>query len=191
MVDAAIRRWFTFRDYVDLEEISTVKHEYLDGQVWAMAGGTPTHAAVAANVIALLTLQLRGRRCRVFSSDLRIRVPATGLATYPDVSVVCNQLELEPHDPKGHTVINPTAIIEVLSPSTEAYDRTEKLAHYQQLPALTTVALIAHDAQRIDVWHRADGGWQERSFGAAESAPLASIDCELVVSEVYRDPLAD
>ena len=112
------RQLFSFADYVLLEEMSTVKHEFLDGEVWAMAGGTPDHAAIAGNVFALLTTGLRGERCRVFTSDLRIRVRGTGLGTYPDASVVCDSLELDPEDQKGHTVLNPTVLVEVLSPSS-------------------------------------------------------------------------
>src|SRR5690606_31274388 len=122
----------------------SIKHEFLDGLVWAMAGGSPEHAAIAANIVALLVNQLAGRRCRVFSSDLRVRVKATGLATYPDVTVVCEQLELDPDDPKGHTVTNPKLLVEVLSPSTAEYDRGEKLDHYRQIESLEVILLVAH-----------------------------------------------
>ncbi|HKE15380.1 MAG TPA: Uma2 family endonuclease [Kofleriaceae bacterium] len=184
------RQLFSFRDYLQLEEDSGVKHEFLDGHVWAMAGGSPDHARIAANVIALLATQLRGRRCAVFDSDLRVRVKATGLGTYPDLSVVCGSLELDPEDPKGHTITNPTVIVEVLSPSTEAYDRGEKLEHYQQIASLQEVALMAHDRRRIDVWRRTDGGWVQIVAERDEAAALASIDCDLPLAEVYRDPLA-
>ena len=98
---------FSFADYVRLEEDSSVKHEFSGGRVWAMAGGSPRHAAIAARLIAQLTIALRGRSCEVFTSDLRIRVVATGLGTYPDASVVCGPIELDPVDPHGHTVVNP------------------------------------------------------------------------------------
>jgi Uma2 family endonuclease len=188
-MEAATRSWFTFREYVDLEEFSTVKHEFLDGQVWAMAGGTPEHAAIIANVIASLSTQLRGRRCRVFSSDLRIRIPTTGLGTYPDVSVVCGQIEIDRDDPKGHTIVNPTVVVEVLSPSTEAYDRGEKLDHYRRLVAVQEIVLVAHDARRIEVWRRAGGDWDHPIVEREGAAELRSIDCELPIADVYRDPL--
>lgn len=98
---------FTFDQYLMLEEDSGSKHEFLDGQVWAMSGGSPDHAAVAGNVLTLLNVQLSGKKCRVFTSDLRVRVVATGLGTYPDVSVVCGRVELDPEDAKRHTVITP------------------------------------------------------------------------------------
>ena len=149
-----VRQRFFFDEYLALEERSAVKHEFLDGHVWAMAGGSPDHGAVAANIIAILSNQLRGRPCRVFTSDVRIRVKATGLATYPDVSVVCGKQETDPEDPKNGTVINPCLLVEVLSPSTEDYDRGEKLAHYKQIPSLQEVVLVAHEENRIELWRR-------------------------------------
>lgn len=121
------RQRFTFDEYLLLEDDAEVKHEFLDGEVWAMAGGPPEHAAIIGNVTTLLNVQLRGQRCRVHSTELRVRVKATGLATYPDVTVICGRLERDPDDRSGHTAINPRAIVEVLSLSTEGYDRGEKL----------------------------------------------------------------
>ena len=97
-----------------------------------MSGGSPAHAGITAKVIELLGRALAGRPCRAFSSELRIRATRTGLATYPDVSVVCGKLELDPEERRQHTATNPTLVLEVPSPTTEAYDRGEKLAHYQQ-----------------------------------------------------------
>lgn len=187
---APARQYFSFAEYLALEEIAAVKHEFLDGHVWAMAGGTPAHAAVAANVIALLSAQLRGRPCRVFTSDLRIRVLATGLGTYPDVTVVCGRLETDPADPQGNTVTNPLVLVEVLSPSTAEYDRGEKLSHYQRIPSLGEVVLIAHDERRLEVWRREGDHWTLDVFRAGARARLASIESELDVAEVYRDPFA-
>jgi len=182
---------FTFDQYLMLEEDSGAKHEFLDGQVWAMSGGTPDHAAIAGNVLTLLNVQLAGKKCRVFTSDLRIRVVATGLGTYPDVSVVCGRLELDPEDAKRHTVINPRVLVEVLSPSTEDYDRGDKLRQYQQIPALDELVLVAHDRREIEIIRReADGSWSRRLVRDGETAMLTSIACALPVDEVYRDPLA-
>lgn len=182
---------FSFGQYLMLEEDSGIKHEFLEGQVWAMSGGTPEHAAVAGNVLTLLNVQLAGKKCRVFTSDLRIRVVATGLGTYPDVSVVCGRLALDPEDAKRHTVVNPRILVEVLSPSTEVYDRGEKLRQYQQVPSVDEIVLVAHDRPEIEVVRReADGTWSRHVARAGESARLLSIDCDLPVSEVFRDPLA-
>jgi Uma2 family endonuclease len=188
-VVAPVRQHFSFAEYLALEEIAAVKHEFLGGHVWAMAGGSPAHAAVAANVIAALSAQLRERPCRVFTSDLRVRVLATGLGTYPDVSVVCGRHEIDPADPRGNTVTNPVVLVEVLSPSTEEYDRGEKLAHYRRIPSLAEVVLIAHDERRLEVWRRDGERWTVDVFRAGERARLASLGCELAIDEVYRDPL--
>lgn len=184
------RQVFTFAEYLTLEEDSGIKHEFLDGVVYAMSGGSPAHAAIAANLIRLLGAALEGRRCRVFTADLRVRVRETGLGTYPDVSVVCDQLEMDPDDPKGHTVVNPALVCEVLSPSTEGYDRGEKLAHYKRVPSLREVVLVAHDDRRVEVWRRAGDRWLQLGFGAGERVTLESLGCAIAVDEIYRDPLA-
>lgn len=184
------RGGFSFVEYVQLEERSPIKHEYLDGVVYAMAGGSPEHAALAARVIALLGAALEGRPCRVFTSDLRVRVIETGLRTYPDATVVCDHLERDPDDPLGHGVVNPTVIVEVLSPSTEDYDRGEKLAHYKRIATLREIVLVAHDAQRIEVWRRDGARWAHDAYGEGECARLESVGCELDVGRVYEDPLA-
>lgn len=189
-VSQPARQLFTFDEYVLLEERSTVRHEFLDGQVWAMAGGTPDHSGICVNVQSLLSERLRGRRCRVFNTDLRIRVGATGLGTYPDASVICGQLELDPEDAKQHTALNPTLLVEVLRPSTEAYDRGEKLAHYKQVPSVREVMLVAHDERRVDLWRRTERGWTQLTFPEGTAVVLESLDCELPVDEIYRDPLA-
>lgn len=180
---------FTFLDYLRVEEDSGLKHEFLDGDIYAMSGGSPDHAAIATTIGRLLGNQLAGRPCRVFSADLRIRVRATGLGTYPDGSVVCGRLELDPEDPKGHTVTNPVLLIEVLSPSTETYDRGKKLEHYRQIASLSEVLLVAYDRRELTVWRRGDDGWSAHPAGPGETATLASIGCALAVDDVYHDPL--
>jgi Uma2 family endonuclease len=186
----SVRQHFTFEEYLVLEETSRAKHEFMNGHVWAMAGGTPEHGAVAANVIALLSNQLRGRPCRVFTSDVRIRVKATGLATYPDVSVVCGEVQTDPDDPKGHTVINPIAVVEILSPSSEEYDRGEKLAQYKRIDSLQEIMLVAHEERRIEVWRRHEERWLLRLARGTDAASIESIGCSLSLDEVYRNPLA-
>lgn len=185
------RQPFSFREYVDLEESSPLKHEFLEGEVWAMTGGSPSHAGLAAKIIALLGRALDGQPCRVFSSDLRIRVAETGLATYPDASVVCRELELDPEDPRGHTVLNPTLLVEVLSPTTEAYDRGEKLAHYQRVSSLREVLLLAHDEPRLDLWRRERARWTLASFRPGDRLCLRSLEAvELDIADVFHDPLS-
>lgn len=186
---APVRQRFDFEAYVALEQGSPIKHEFLAGVVWAMAGGSPEHAATAANIVRLLGNQLEGQRCRVFSSDLRVRVKATGLATYPDVTVVCGQLELDPEDPKGHTVVNPKMLVEVLSPSTADYDTGEKLDHYRQIDSLEVIMLVAHDAHSVDVWRRTATGWDHQIVVEGGTIEVAPLRAELSVAEIYRDPL--
>jgi Uma2 family endonuclease len=182
-------RRYTIAEYVQLEAYSNVRHEYLDGQIYAMAGGSPEHGSRAANVIALLAERLRGRPCRVQTSDVRVRVTRTGLDTYPDVSVVCGRAEVDPED--ALAIINPTLLVEVLSPSTEEYDRGEKLAHYQKIASLREVVFVAHAEKRLQVIRRQhDGTWASLAAVAGERLLLESLDCELSVDDVYFDPLA-
>ena len=185
-----VRPRFEFAEYVRLEEISTVKHEFLGGVVWAMAGGSPDHARLTVNVSTALGTQLAGKPCAVFSSDLRVRVRPTGLGTYPDVTVVCGELELDPEDPTRHTVVNPRLLVEVLSPSTEAYDRGEKLEHYRQVASLEEIVLVAHAERRVDVWRRERDDWLRESFEGTGVVELRAIGCRLRLDDVYRDPLA-
>lgn len=189
MTQAAHHR-FTFDDYLRLEQDSAVRHEFASGQVWAMAGGTPEHAGITANVARLLGNALEGRPCRVFSPDLRVRVKATGLSSYADVTVICGKVELDPEDPKRQTVLNPGVLVEVLSPSTEEYDRGEKLQNYRQIPALAEVMLVAHDRHEVEIFRReSDGTWSRHVAGDGEVAKLTSLACDLPVREIYRDPL--
>jgi Uma2 family endonuclease len=179
----------TYAEYLAAEETSPVKHEFLDGVAYAMAGGTIEHAALSASVIGLLTRALSGRPCRVFSSDARVRVLATGLSTYPDVTVVCGKLEVDAEDP--HAIVNPVLLVEVLSDSTEAADRGEKAAHYRRIPSLRELVLVSQRGPRIEVQRRSDAGhWELFEAGPGERAVLASVGCELEVDAVYRDPLA-
>lgn len=182
---------FTFDEYVRLEEESVVRHEFIGGQVYATSGGSPDHAGVTANITRLLGNALAGRPCRIFSPDLRVRVQATGLGTYADVTVIWGEIELDPEDPKKHTALNPKVLVEVLSPSTEDYDRGEKLGNYKQIASLAEILLVAHDRREIEIVRREmDGSWSRHIGRAGERAEIASLDCALSVDEVYEDPLA-
>ena len=179
----------TYPEYVALERSSDVRHEFLDGTVVAMAGGTPEHGALAAAIIRELGGALRGKPCRVFSSDVRVRVPETGLATYPDVSVVCGQLETDPED--ADAVTNPVLVVEVLSETTEAHDRGAKAAHYRRLSSLREYILVAQDEHRIEVQRRTEHGrWELIEARPGDVLALVSVDIELDVAAVYEDPLA-
>lgn len=187
---ASSRPRLSFEEYCQIEAESPIRHEYQDGQAWAIAPGSREHAAIAANVVALLAIALRGRPCQVHTSDLRIRVAATGLATYPDVSVLCGRAVLDPEDRLGHTVLNPMLVVEILSPSTEKYDRTEKLSQYQRIESLREIVLVSHASQQVDIWRRAeDGSWAAQSYTGA-LFELLSLGVTLPLEDVYRDPLA-
>lgn len=174
---------YAFADYLAIEEVARVKHEYLDGEIYAIAGGTPEHAALAAAVTTALGEQLRGSPCRVYSSDLRVRVLATGLATYPDVTVISGPTE---HDPDSAThVVNPRVVFEVLSDGTEEYDRGEKLEHYKNAPSLMAVVLLSHRERRIDIWSRGAIAWDVTTFGSGQLATIVSLNCRLDVDAIY------
>ncbi|HVU04043.1 MAG TPA: Uma2 family endonuclease [Polyangiaceae bacterium] len=169
-------------EYVAIEDQSPVRHEYLGGEIVAMAGGTPEHAAVAAAVTTLLGGQLRGRPCRMYSSDLRLRVLETGLATYADASVVCGELERDPDSPTH--VTNPSLVVEVLSPSTEAYDRGEKREHYQKIASLDAYVLVESSRRRVEVYRR-ENGFRQEVYGPAETVRFSAIQCDLSVDELF------
>ena len=181
---AALHR-YSFADYLAFEQASTTKHEFLNGEIYGMAGGTPEHAALSVAVSSVLLAQLRGGSCRVYSSDLRVRVLATGLATYPDVTVVCGELERDPDSPT--TVVNPRVVVEVLSDGTEAYDRGQKLDHYRRIPSLAAVVLVSHRTPAIEIWERtSDGAWSRREFGSGQTADIEALpSARLPVDEVY------
>jgi Uma2 family endonuclease len=176
---------YSFRDYLTVEKDSGVKHEFLNGEIYAMAGGSILHAALSAAVLASLHTQVAGR-CRVYSSDLRIRVLATGLASYPDVTVVCGPVETDPES--ADTVVNPTVVVEVLSPSTIDYDLGEKFEHYRQIPSLRAVVYISQDRHQIEVRERQqDGSWASATTGAGAAARIATIDCTIDVARLYAE----
>jgi len=179
------RHRYSFVDYLDIEEMGPVKHEYLGGDIFAMPGGTPEHSALCAAIITLVSNGLRGGPCRAHTSDLRVRVLATGLATYPDAAVVCGPVE---RDPASAThVVNPTALFEVLSPTTEDYDRGEKREHYQQIESLRTYVLVDQSTRHVEVWTRGDAGWSNAEYTDADRVELTSIGVTLGVSELYDE----
>ena len=174
---------YTYAEYLGFEASSNVKHEFLNGQIYAMAGGTPEHAALAAAVIGLLFAQLRGTPCRAHDADLRVRT-RTGLSTYPDVTVICGPSERDHEDEQA--VTNPVLIVEVLSRSTEDYDRGEKFEHYKSLPSLREYALVSHRERRIEVWSQTTpGGWASAMSHDGDVARFSSIGATLDVRDLY------
>lgn len=175
---------YDYQDYLGALELSDIKLEYCDGEIYAMAGGTPTHAALSAAASALLRTALIGR-CLPYSSDLKVRVEATDLTTYPDVTVVCGERHTAAID--RHAVINPTLLVEVTSNSTEGYDRGDKLSHYKQLPSLQAVLFISHRRKQITIVERTATGWTQRDVRGSEHVRVESLDLTMSVDELYAD----
>jgi Uma2 family endonuclease len=182
---ASAHHRYTWDEYLLLERDSPIKHEFLDGEIFAMAGGTPEHAALGAAVLRDLGVQLRGKPCRPYSSDLSVKVQETGLTTYPDAAVVFGELK---RDPAGKTIIlNPAVLVEVTGDSTESYDRGEKFEHYRRIPELTEYVLVSHREPLIEVFRRGeDGRWTRIEARRGGRARLVSVDCELDVDGIYE-----
>ena len=172
-------------EYLRLERQAEHKSEYLNGEIFAMGGASETHNLIAGNIFGELRLQLKDRPCRAYVSDMRVKVRATGLYTYPDVVVVCGEPEFE--DAEVDTLLNPTMLIEVLSPSTERYDRIAKTSYYRTIDSLAEHLLVAQDEIRLEQYVRQPNGqWMLCEYTTLESAAqLASIDCSLLLSDVY------
>jgi Uma2 family endonuclease len=172
-------------EYLARERAADTKSEYLDGEIFAKAGGTPQHSAIIFNVTVALGPQLRGGPCRGFNSDLRVKVSETGLYTYPDLMVLCGEARFD--DEHRDTLLNPTLIVEVLSPTTEAYARGDKFGHYRWLESLQEYLLIAQDRRRLELFSRQpDGRWILSPVSGENAAvELASIGCRLALADVY------
>lgn len=180
-----LRSFLTPQEYLAFERQANTKNEYYGGEVFALAGASKNHSAIVPNIAYLLVGQLKGRPCTVYSSDMRVKVSATGLYTYPDVAVVCGQPRFD--DEQEDTLLNPTVIVAVLSKSTEAYDRGDKFAHYRALESLTDYLLVAQDFPNIEHYTReADGSWRfSESRGLDQVTVIDSIHCHLGLSDVY------
>ena len=175
-------RFATYEQYLAFERASDTKHEFVGGEIFAMAGGRYEHNRIAANVIAMLTAALRGKPCVANTSDMRVRAP-DGTAHYPDVSAFCGEPRFS--DERRDELLNPSAVVEVLSDSTEAYDRGDKFAHYATIASLRDYVLVSSSRERVDHFVREGDGWKLRSFGPGESLSLSSLPCSLAVDELY------
>ena len=186
MASAPVQKsYLTAEEYLALERQAETKSEYIDGETVAMAGGSPNHSLVIGNLHAELRQCLKGRPCRTYPGDLRVRVPAGNLYTYPDVVVVCGDLQMDDVDPDA--VLNPTLIAEVLSPTTESYDRGRKFELYQTLESLKEYVLVAQDRPRVEHFLRQDGHvWLYTDVSGLESSvSFASIGCHVLLAEIY------
>ncbi len=185
MANAAEQTRMTIREYLAFERESPEKHAYVRGEIFAMSGASPRHNALVVNLLVSLHQALRGSKCRPFPSDMRTWVPALETFTYPDVSVICGELEF--YEGTNDTITNPRVIIEVLSDSTERYDRGEKAEGYRQMPSVTDHLLVSQHKLHVEHYARqADGSWLLREYGSGAVA-IASIGATLAIDDVYRD----
>ena len=176
----------TPEQYLEIERRAEYKSEYYAGETFAMAGAGWNHNRIVANAIVQFSLALRSRPCHVTPSDMRVRVSTTGLFTYPDVVVVCGEPEFL--DERRDTLLNPTLIVEVLSPTTEAYDRGRKFEHYRSIDSLSEYLLVTSDRVHVDLYTRQPGGqWLLTSASTLEEQiELKSAGCRLAISDLYE-----
>jgi len=176
---------YTPEEYLALERAAEYKSEYYDGEIFAMAGASERHVSIVTNLVMALGGQLKSRPCRVYSADMRVNVSATGLYTYPDLAVVCGERHF--HDKHQDTLLNPGVLIEVLSPSTEAYDRGKKFSHYRTLDSLAEYLLVSQEEPRVEHYLRQpDGDWLLHEATRLDgTVSLPTIQCELSLADVY------
>ena len=176
---------FTSEDYLSLERKAERKSEYFNGEIFAMAGASPQHVLIVTNVVSELSSQLKTRPCNVYSTDLRLKVSATGLYTYPDVIVVCGEPQFD--DDYKDTLLNSTLIVEVLSESTKDYDRGAKFEQYRMMEFFVEYVLIAQDKRHVEHFVRKpDNSWLlSETNHMKDTIELTAIACYLILSEVY------
>jgi len=183
---------YTYADYVALELQSPTKHEFLDGEIYAMAGGSEDHSALSAEVLRALGNALEDRPCRTHTSDLRIYVEAVGLATFPDGSVICGPLQQHTPSPNA-TALNPAVLLEVTSDSSEEYDTGDKWSYYQTIPSLREYIIVSHRERRITVYRRQTDPttqaevWAARVAIAGGEVDVPSLGMSLNCDRVYRN----
>ena len=184
METAAAQAHFTPEEYLARERKALTKSEYRDGQIYALPGASRKHNLIAVHITGELYIQLRTRSCEIYTNDMRVKVSSAGLYTYPDVVVVCEEPRFE--DSHFDTLLNPTVLIEVLSPSTAAYDRGEKFKRYQYLDSLCEYVLISQDSVCVEHYLRQEQDWDLTEFRSLDDVfSLVSIGCELSLQAIY------
>jgi Uma2 family endonuclease len=169
-------------EYLQLEQVADIKYEFYQSEIFAMAGGTFNHARISGNLFVALSTQLYGKNCQPMNSDMRIHTPS-GLDTYPDISVYCNQPELSD---KQRTLLNPIVIIEVLSPSTRHYDRSTKFSHYRTLTTLRDYLLVDSEKVFIEHFHKVTDGWLFCDYTQlSDEIVLPTINSTLALQDIY------
>lgn len=172
-------------EYLTFDRASDVKHEHIDGTVVAMTGASHAHSLICSYTIATLINQIGDKPCAVYPADICVNIPATGLYTYPDISIVCGAPEFT--GDSFDTLVNPILIVEVLSPSTEAYDRGTKFQHYRKLPSLQEYVLISQNKPRIERFQRQNDLWTLTDAETLDTLlELSSIECCIALKDIYR-----
>jgi Uma2 family endonuclease len=173
----------TYSEYLAYEQASLKKHEFINGQAYSMAGASEDHNVISSNLVALIRPHLRGKPCRVFSSDMKLTIAAANNATYyPDVMVVCDRTDSDPYVKQ-----KPRLLIEVLSPSTAMLDRREKLFNYQKLESLQEYVMVSQSEIKVELYRRDPEGWLVQTLSMGESLQLQSIDLAIALSDIYED----
>jgi Uma2 family endonuclease len=177
---------YSVETYLEMERTGSLKHEYYRGEIFALAGSSEAHNLILTNILTSLNVQLRKRPCKVYPSDMRLKIPKTGLYTYPDVSIVCGAPQFD--DSKRDTLLNPIVVIEILSPSTERYDRGKKFQSYRTVSTLQEYVLVSQDDHHIEHYvNQNDGNWLLTSYDGINTAlQLKAIDCTLSLDDVYN-----
>ncbi|HLP88683.1 MAG TPA: Uma2 family endonuclease [Nostocaceae cyanobacterium] len=171
-------------EYLELEKSSPIKHEYIQGQIYAMAGASDAHVTITANLVTLLRNHIRGTGCRVYVADMKARIESLDIFYYPDIMVTCDQRDRDFEYFKRY----PNLIIEVLSPATEALDRGDKFSDYQELETLQEYVLVSQNRQRIDCFRRnSESRWVLYNYRENQELELTSINFKCPVSDVYED----
>lgn len=184
-MDTIERKTFTESEYLELERKADFKSEYYNGEIFAMAGATLIHNKIVSNLIFLFNQFLKDKPCDVYPSDLRLQVEKSGLYTYPDITIVCGKTELL--DNKFDTLKNPTVLIEVLSDSTEKYDRGQKFSFYREIPSLKEYILVSSKTMKIEKFKRLeDGNYLYIESNEHQPFPIDSIDMNLNLEDVYN-----
>ena len=183
-MDAAVKL-LTPAEYLAFERKSKTKHEYFAGNIYTMAGANERHNLIVANLVIEIGVQFRKRPCRIYPSDMRVKISETGLYTYPDVTVVCGRPQFD--DDQSDILLNPTVIFKVLSKSIEAYDRGKKFQHYRTIDTLMEYLLVAQDSYHVEHYVRqADGQWLlSEATHLRQTIHLPTIDCDLTLADVY------
>ena len=185
MSSLAVKTLLTPEEYLTSERKAIFKNEYLDGRIIAMSGASLAHTFITADILTELNIQLRGQACQVISNDMRVKTGPKGAYFYPDVVVFCGEPQFE--DNVFDTLLNPTLIVEVLSPSTEVYDRGEKFARYQELSSLREYLLVVQDRVHVEHYRLIKAAWVPTQFASLDDVlSLVSIGCELPLQEIYR-----